>query len=368
MSPSHIIVGLSGGVDSAVAALLLKKQGHHLTGVFMKNWEEEDEGKDCPSSLDIADAKAVCDRLDIPFHTVNFSEDYWNRVFKHFLSECKKGRTPNPDILCNTEIKFGAFLDYAQKIGCEMIATGHYVRRTGLLRPLSRPRNDGLAIQLLVGSDLKQDQSYFLYALNQTQLAHSIFPIGELSKSKVRALAKAAGFQNYNRKGSTGICFIGERRFKPFLSRYLVGTSGPIETPDGKMLGEHEGLMFYTVGQRTGLKIGGQKGGVEAPWYVAEKDLSRNALVVVQGSQHPFLFKSGLTVNAIHWISGEEPHFPFRCSAKIRYRQSATECTVLKKNESLFRIEFETPQRAVTPGQSVVFYQKEVCLGGGIIE
>lgn len=359
MSFSSIILALSGGVDSAVAALLLKQQGFHVSGIFMKNWEEEDEGKDCPSSVDIADAKAVCDRLDIPFHTVNFSQDYWNRVFEHFLSEARRGRTPNPDILCNREIKFGAFLDYAHRIGADYIATGHYVRRTEGTMPC----------QLLIGSDLKQDQSYFLYALNQSQLSHSVFPIGELCKDKVRTLAKAAGFSNYNRKGSTGICFIGERRFKPFLSRFLVGEHGAIETPEGKILGRHEGLMFYTIGQRTGLKIGGQKGGVEAPWYIVQKDLPRNVLVVVQGNTHPLLFKSCLYTQDIHWIKGEAPHFPLRSSAKIRYRQSASDCWVLKNDVGGgYSVKFDSPQRAVTPGQSVVFYQKEVCLGGGIIE
>ncbi|HEX2548814.1 MAG TPA: tRNA 2-thiouridine(34) synthase MnmA, partial [Gammaproteobacteria bacterium] len=285
-TPKHIIVGMSGGVDSSVTALLLKNAGHHVEGVFMKNWEEESDYP-CPASADMKDAKAVCDKLNIEFHTVNFAPEYWAHVFSHFLDEYKKGRTPNPDILCNKEIKFKAFLNYARQRGADFIATGHYARINA-------------QHQLLKGVDQNKDQSYFLYALNQTQLSQSIFPLGELEKNKVRQIAKDANFINHSKKDSTGICFIGERKFKNFLNDFLPAKPGPIETDAGKVMGLHDGLMFYTLGQRQGLKIGGQKDADETPWYVVHKNVKDNILIVAQGNNHPLLFRHELYVKNIH--------------------------------------------------------------------
>lgn len=352
-----IIVGMSGGVDSSVAAFLLKEAGHEVEGIFMKNWEGDDTDTYCPATQDMADAQAVCDLLKIDLHLVNFADKYWERVFTYFLTEYRAGRTPNPDILCNKEIKFKAFLDYAKQRGADYIATGHYVRR----------QDDGDQVKLLKGSDPGKDQSYFLYALDQHQLSQSLFPVGDLPKQEVRAIAEKIGLQNHSKKDSTGICFIGERKFKTFLNEYLPAKPGKIETLEGEIIGQHDGLMFYTMGQRQGLHIGGKAGKSEAPWYVAAKDLQRNVLIVVQGDQHPALFQSSLTVKNIHWINQPPSSFPLNVAAKTRYRQPDQICTIHQLS-SHYSVLFEQPQRAITPGQSIVFYQDSICLGGGIIE
>lgn len=355
-SPQHIMVGMSGGVDSSVTALLLKNAGHHVSGVFMKNWEAEDTDTFCNASLDMADAQAVCDQLKIELHRVNFAEEYWEHVFSHFLSEYKQGRTPNPDILCNKEIKFKALLHYARQQGADYIATGHYARIL----------HDQDHSFLLKGKDLAKDQSYFLYALNQTQLQQSLFPLGDLTKTHIRALAKAAQFKNHDKKDSTGICFIGERKFKTFLNDFLPAKPGSIETLDGIQVGEHDGLMFYTLGQRQGLKIGGMKKSANSPWYVVEKNMDRNVLIVAQGQHHTALFKKTLYLDDIHWINAC-PTLPLTVSAKTRYRQEDQLCTIQPFNAE-FRVDFAIPQRALTEGQSIVFYQHDHCLGGGIIK
>jgi tRNA-specific 2-thiouridylase len=354
-TPQKIIVGLSGGVDSAVSAYLLKEQGHMIEAVFMKNWEGDDSAEFCPAAQDMADAQAVCDKLGIPLHTVNFANEYWERVFAYFLVEYRAGRTPNPDILCNKEIKFRAFLDYAKQRGADFIATGHYVRT-------KQEDND---CYLLKGSDPLKDQSYFLHALTAAQLAQSIFPVGNLPKTEVRALAQKIGLGNATKKDSTGICFIGERKFKTFLNEYLPAQPGNIEALDGEMIGKHDGLMFYTIGQRQGLQIGGQKNKAELPWFVAKKDLTRNVLIVVQG-EHSGLLQDSLIIKSPHWINGES-NFPLHISAKIRYRQSDQVCTVSKIDNDHCRVDFDTPQRAVAPGQFAVFYDDDICLGGGAI-
>jgi tRNA-specific 2-thiouridylase len=356
ISPKTIIVGMSGGVDSSVAALLLKQQGHDVRGVFMKNWEQDDTDTFCPASQDMADAQAVCDQLEIELHRVNFAAEYWENVFAHFLAEYRAGRTPNPDILCNREIKFKAFLDYAKTKGADYIATGHYARCT---------IEAGEAV-FLKGLDAQKDQSYFLYTLGQEQLMASLFPVGELPKSRVRELATAAGFINHAKKDSTGICFIGERNFKNFLNEYLPAQPGDIETPEGKKIGRHDGLMFHTLGQRQGLKIGGQKDLPESPWYVVQKDLARNVLVAAQGHDHPLLFAQTLIAEQVHWINGD-PSFPQKIAAKTRYRQPDQACIINAIDNGRYLVSFEQPQRAVTPGQSVVFYRDDCCLGGGII-
>ncbi|SRR5579883_29288 len=349
----HIIVGMSGGVDSSVAALLLKKAGHHVEGVFMKNWEEDDTDNFCPAARDMADARAVCDDLQIPFHSINFASEYWQHVFSHFLTEYRAGRTPNPDILCNREIKFKAFLQYAKQRGADCIATGHYARKSA----------DN---ELLKGLDSNKDQSYFLHALTKEQIAQSLFPVGELKKETVRKIAAEAGFKNHAKKDSTGICFIGERKFKTFLNDYLPAKPGEIQTPEGKVLGQHDGLMFHTIGQRQGLKIGGVKNSAESPWYVVAKNIEKNALIVAQGDEHPLLYAKALIAKDLHWIKAM-PEFPLRAFAKTRYRQKDQACTIHPLPENQYKIIFDQPQRAVTPGQSVVIYLDEVCLGGGII-
>jgi tRNA-specific 2-thiouridylase len=354
-SAKKIIVGLSGGVDSAVSAYLLLEQGYNIEAVFMKNWEGDDTAEFCPAEQDMADAQAVCDKLGIQLRMVNFANEYWERVFAYFLTEYRAGRTPNPDILCNKEIKFRAFLDYAKLQGADYIATGHYVRT----------RQDGDNCYLLKGSDPAKDQSYFLHALTSDQLAQSIFPVGDLLKSDVRAIANKIGLGNANKKDSTGICFIGERKFKTFLNEYLPAQPGNIETLDGEVIGKHDGLMFYTIGQRQGLQIGGKKDKPELPWFVAQKDLARNVLVVVQG-EHPALLRNSLTIISPHWINNA-PELPLQCTAKIRYRQVDQACVVTKIDETHYRVDFTEPQRAVTPGQFAVFYDGEVCLGGGVI-
>ncbi|MBA3660726.1 MAG: tRNA 2-thiouridine(34) synthase MnmA [Gammaproteobacteria bacterium] len=357
MTPSFVIVGLSGGVDSSVAAYLLKKAGHHVEAVFMKNWEEDDTEDFCPAAADYKDAQAVSDLLGIELHCVNFAAEYWQSVFDDFLREHQAFRTPNPDVLCNKEIKFKAFLDYAKNRGADYIATGHYARLEKV----------GDVTRLLKGLDADKDQSYFLHAVQHTQLRQSLFPLGHLQKSEVRAMAKSLGLVTATKKDSTGICFIGERKFKSFLQDFMQEQPGSIETLEGEVIGQHQGLMFYTVGQRQGLNIGGMKGKIEAAWYVAHKDIKRNVLQVVQGEAHPALFKASLTVQSIHWINHPpEPTLPL--SAKIRYRQTDQPCQIEPLPSGHFKVNFHQKQRAVTPGQSVVFYQDDICLGGGIIE
>src|SRR3989344_2642740 len=348
-----IIVGLSGGVDSAVAALLLKQQGHAVTGLFMKNWEEDDTNTECSAEEDLKVVRAVCAQLNIPLRTVNFSAEYWDRVFSYFLEEHRRGRTPNPDVLCNKEIKFKAFLDHALGLGAEAIATGHYARIE---------QRDG-RYALLKARDAQKDQTYFLYPLGQAELARTLFPVGHLTKPEVRALAQAAGLPNHDRKDSTGICFIGERDFKGFLARYLPAQQGDIRTLTGEHLGRHDGLMYYTLGQRHGLGIGG----AGDAWYVARKDLASNTLYVVQGENHPALFSHGLEADDLHWIAGASPALPLSCAAKTRYRQPDQPCVLTHSQEGL-DVRFESPQRALTPGQSVVLYAGEECLGGGVIQ
>ncbi|PIQ43439.1 MAG: tRNA 2-thiouridine(34) synthase MnmA [Gammaproteobacteria bacterium CG11_big_fil_rev_8_21_14_0_20_46_22] len=357
VSQTRVIVGMSGGVDSSVTALLLKQQGYQVEGLFMKNWEEEPgQENNCHAEQDLLDAQAVAMKLGIRLHTVNFAQAYWDRVFTYFLEEYEAGRTPNPDILCNKEIKFKAFLDYALELGADYIATGHYVQRS---------ENNGV-FWLEKGLDGNKDQSYFLYRITQRALKHSLFPVGSLEKPAVRALAKEHGFRNHAKKDSTGICFIGERRFRDFLQRYLPAQPGEIQTEHGDVIGEHQGLMYYTMGQRQGLGIGGTKHGDESPWYVAKKDLEHNLLIVVQGHDHPLLHQKSLRANQVHWIS-ETPSFPLQCTAKTRYRQADQVCTVYAENPEELRVEFEQSQRAITPGQSVVFYAHDRCLGGAVI-
>ncbi len=357
MQKSHIVVGMSGGVDSSVTALLLQRQGHDVQGIFMQNWQEDRDDPYCNADQDLQDASEVCRRLHIPFHHVQFAKEYWDRVFQRFLDEYAAGRTPNPDILCNKEIKFKAFLEYALSCGASYIATGHY----------ARIHEQNGQYQLLKGADASKDQSYFLYTLQQSQLARSLFPLGELQKSEVRAIAETAGLQNHAKKDSTGICFIGERKFRDFLAEYLLARPGHIENEAGKVLGKHQGLMFYTLGQRQGLGIGGQQDSDPAPWYVLDKDLGRNVLIVGQSHDHPKLLKQYLQCQELSWVSGNPPPLPLRCAAKTRYRQTEAACEVTRIENDRYAVEFLEPQWAITPGQSVVFYQEDVCLGGGII-
>jgi tRNA-specific 2-thiouridylase len=354
----NIIVGLSGGVDSSVTTLLLKEQGYQVEALFMKNWEEDDDAEYCAAAVDLKDAESVAESLGVALHKVNFSAEYWDRVFEHFLAEYKAGRTPNPDILCNKEIKFKAFLEYAQKLGADHIATGHYGRRDFV----------GGYYRLLKGRDPEKDQSYFLYTLGQAQLKHALFPVGELNKSEVRELAEEHQLVTHNKKDSTGICFIGERKFKDFLSRYLPAQPGEIQTPEGAKIGQHSGLMYYTLGQRQGLGIGGVAGYPDEPWFVVAKDLKRNVLIAAQGHDHPLLFCTTLEASQLHWVSGEPPVAPYPCRAKVRYRQQDQACTITRLEGDSCVVTFNEPQRAVTAGQSVVFYDGDVCLGGGIID
>ncbi|MGM8228144.1 tRNA 2-thiouridine(34) synthase MnmA [Cellvibrio sp. ARAG 10.3] len=353
-----VIVGMSGGVDSSVSALLLQQQGYRVEGLFMKNWDEDDGTEYCTAKADLADAQRVCDKLGIPLHTANFAAEYWDNVFEHFLAEYKAGRTPNPDILCNREIKFKVFLEYAQMLGGELIATGHYTRRSD---------RDGRTY-LLKGLDPNKDQSYFLHAVGEAEFSRSLFPVGELEKPEVRRLAEQHGLVTHDKKDSTGICFIGERRFKDFLQQYLPAQPGAIETPDGVVIGEHSGLMYHTIGQRQGLGIGGVRGASEAPWFVVGKDLQRNVLLVAQGTDHPLLFNNRLTAQQAHWINGEPPSHQFRCTAKVRYRQADQDCIVTVEQDGKLTVVFDEAQRAITPGQSAVFYMGDVCLGGAVIE
>ncbi|MEQ3693091.1 MAG: tRNA 2-thiouridine(34) synthase MnmA [Thalassolituus sp.] len=357
-----VIVGMSGGVDSSVSAYLLMQQGYQVEGLFMKNWDEDDGTEYCTAKEDLNDAQQVCDHLGIKLHQANFAAEYWDNVFEHFLEEYKAGRTPNPDILCNREIKFKAFLEYAKILGADLIATGHYVRR-------GKQNNETV---LLKGLDGNKDQSYFLHAVGGNEIAQTLFPVGELEKPEVRRIAEENGLVTAGKKDSTGICFIGERRFKDFLQQYLPAQPGRIETPEGEDIGEHNGLMYHTLGQRQGLGIGGLKNHPDAPWFVAGKDLERNVLTAVQGKNNPLLFNDWLTASSIFWVN-DAPTTPLTCKAKVRYRQDDQECTLLSQtNENGdiegYRVEFAKPQRAVTPGQSVVFYLDDICLGGGVIE
>lgn len=356
MHKTKIIVGMSGGVDSSVSAALLQQQGYEVAGLFMKNWEEDDTTTYCSAAQDMADAQAVCDILGIPLFKVNFAAEYWDEVFALFLQEYAAGRTPNPDVLCNKFIKFAAFLQHAQELGAEKIAMGHYARCI--------PTAD--SYQLLKGLDPQKDQSYFLHQLNQFQLQHSVFPLGEFNKTQIRQWASELGLPNSAKKDSTGICFIGERKFKNFLQTYLPAQPGHIVSLTGEILGQHQGLMYYTIGQRQGLGIGGVANKAEEPWYVLKKDLRHNELIVVQG-EHPALYQHRLIAKQVHWIKGSPPTFPLQCHAKIRYRQADQICTVQIIDAEHLQLEFVEPQRAITPGQSVVFYQEDICLGGGII-
>lgn len=369
MSKQRIVVGLSGGVDSAVTAYLLKQQGHEVIGIFMKNWEDDDnseeDSKYCSSNIDFVDAAAVADVLGIEIEHVNFAADYRDRVFSEFLREYQAGRTPNPDILCNAEIKFKAFLDHAMRLGAEKIATGHYAR-------VRQNPHTGL-YELLKGLDPAKDQSYFLHRLNQAQLSKTLFPVGELHKTEVRRIADEIGLPNAKKKDSTGICFIGERPFREFLNRYISKEPGPIKDAKGRTIGQHVGLSFYTLGQRQGLGIGGLKakgaqkgGGDHAPWFVARKDMQTNTLWVVQGHTHPWLLSSTLTAQDASWVAGEAPAAS-RLAAKTRYRQSDAACQLSQASNDGFTLGFDEPQWAVTPGQSAVVYDGEVCLGGGVI-
>ena len=363
MKTQRVVVGLSGGVDSAVTAHLLKSQGHEVVGIFMKNWEDDDDSEYCSSNVDFIDAAAVADVLGIEIEHVNFAADYKDRVFAEFLREYEAGRTPNPDVLCNAEIKFKAFLDHAIRLGAEKIATGHYAR--------VREANDGF--ELLKGLDPLKDQSYFLHRLTQAQLAKTLFPVGELPKTEVRRIAEEIGLPNARKKDSTGICFIGERPFREFLNRYLANTPGPIQDDRGRTIGEHVGLSFYTLGQRKGIGIGGLKergaprgAGEHAPWFVARKDMPTNTLYAVQGHDHPWLLSRQLSADDTSWIAGRAPPAG-ALAAKTRYRQQDAACAFAGGPAGAFDLRFEQAQWAVTPGQSAVLYDGEVCLGGGVI-
>ncbi len=364
MALSRVVVGLSGGVDSAVTAYLLKRQGHEVVGIFMKNWEDDDDSAFCSSNIDFVDAAAVADVIGIEIEHVNFAAEYKDRVFAEFVSEYQAGRTPNPDILCNAEIKFKSFLDHAMRLGAQHIATGHYAR----VRQLNGQ------FQLLKGLDHTKDQSYFLHRLNQAQLGKTMFPVGELRKTQVRDIAESIALPNAKKKDSTGICFIGERPFREFLNRYIAQTPGPIKNEQGHTIGQHVGMSFYTLGQRQGLGIGGVKikgekrgGGDHAPWFVAKKDMATNTLSVVQGHDHPWLQSHTLHAQQASWVSGTAPAPSDTFAAKTRYRQADSPCSIDSANATDFSLRFPGGQWAVTPGQSAVLYDGDVCLGGGII-
>jgi len=364
LNKQRIVVGLSGGVDSAVTALLLKQQGHEVVGIFMKNWEDDDNDEYCSSNQDFIDAAAVADVIGIEIEHVNFAADYKDRVFAEFLREYQAGRTPNPDILCNAEIKFKAFLDHALRLGADKIATGHYAR--------VRHNTDSGLYELLKGVDASKDQSYFLHRLTQAQLSQTLFPVGEIEKTEVRRIADQAGLPNARKKDSTGICFIGERPFREFLNRYIAKAPGPIKTDAGRKIGQHQGLSFYTLGQRQGLGIGGIKekgaqrgGGKHTPWFVARKDMASNTLLVVQGHDHPWLLSAQLQADDLSWTAGKPPVVG-QFQAKTRYRQQDAACTLTWTHDNM-QLDFPEAQWAVTPGQSAVLYDGEVCLGGGVI-
>ena len=358
MTKPRVVVGLSGGVDSSVAAHLLKQQGYEVVGLFMKNWEDDDDDEYCSSRQDWLDAASVADLLGIDVEAVNFAAEYRERVFAAFLAEYSAGRTPNPDVLCNAEIKFKAFLDHALRLGAAHIATGHY----------ARVRESDGRFELLRGADAGKDQSYFLHRLNQAQLARTLFPVGHLHKSEVRRIAREIGLPNAAKRDSTGICFIGERPFREFLNRYLPMKPGPIRTPDGKAVGEHVGLSFYTLGQRKGIGVGGTREGSGEPWFVARKDMAGNTLWIVQGHDHPWLLANELVAADASWVGGEPPAAGARLTAKTRYRQADAPCTVAAIDGGSFTLCFDAPQWAATPGQSAVLYEGEVCLGGGVID
>jgi tRNA-specific 2-thiouridylase len=351
-----VIVGMSGGVDSSVAAFRLLQQGYRVEGLFMSNWDDDEDGY-CTAAQDYQDARQVCTQLGIALHKVSFATEYRDRVFAHFLSEYRAGRTPNPDVLCNREIKFGVCFDYAQRLGADLIATGHYAR------VMHQP-----APRLLRGLDTGKDQSYFLHAISSAALARTLFPVGELHKDEVRRIAKQLALPTHDKKDSTGICFIGERPFAEFLSKYLPAKPGEIRSIDGALLGEHRGLMYYTLGQRQGLGIGGLANRAEDAWYVADKNLRSNQLIVVQGHDHPVLLQDALHAVELSWLAGAPPATRFDCTAKTRYRQQDQACTVIIGSNNTAQVEFPSPQRAITPGQYVVFYEGDICLGGGVID
>mgnify|MGYP001197845647 CR=1 FL=1 len=351
-----IIIGMSGGVDSAVAASILIQEGYNVEGLFMKNWDEDDK-EFCTSAQDYKDALQVCDTLDIPLRSIDLTKEYWNKVFKIFLKECEIGRTPNPDIICNREIKFRVFLDYAINLGANRIATGHY----------AKIKKQNGVYNLLRGEDKSKDQSYFLYRLDQSQISKSLFPLEKINKKLVRQIAADLGFLNHDKKDSTGICFIGERNFKSFLKKFIKPKPGNIITNEGKIIGKHEGLSFYTLGQRQGLGIGGGYGKKEAPWYVSDKIIPSNELVIVQGHDHPDLYHNQLTAKNINWITGNPPSNNNNLTAKIRYRGKDANCKLILDNNDIL-VNFDTPMFAIAPGQSVVFYENEYCIGGGVIE
>ncbi|EMI10532.1 MAG: tRNA-specific 2-thiouridylase MnmA [Anoxybacillus sp.] len=351
---ARVVVGMSGGVDSSVAALLLKQQGYDVIGIFMKNWDDTDENGVCTATEDYEDVVRVCNQIGIPYYAVNFEKQYWEKVFTYFLEEYKAGRTPNPDVMCNKEIKFKAFLEHAMALGADYLATGHYARVA---------YRDG-EYQLLRGLDANKDQTYFLNQLGQAQLSKVLFPIGELQKSQVREIAKEAGLATAGKKDSTGICFIGERNFKQFLSNYLPAQPGKMQTLDGEVKGTHDGLMYYTIGQRHGLGIGGSG----EPWFVVGKNLKENVLYVAQGFDNELLYSDAIIATNVNWVSDRKPHEPISCTAKFRYRQPDVPVTVEMIDETTARVSFSQRVRAVTPGQAVVFYHGEQCLGGGTID
>jgi tRNA-specific 2-thiouridylase len=357
MSVAQIIVGMSGGVDSSVAALMLQRSGASIAGLFMQNWEEDERNGPCRADEDRKDAVAVCGKLGIPLYLRNFAAEYWDQVFEHFLAEYRRGRTPNPDVLCNREIKFSTFLDHAHALGAQCIATGHYARVDCV---------DG-RWRLLRARDEGKDQTYFLHALGQHALASTLFPLGDMHKSDVRELAHAASLATHDKKDSTGICFIGERDFRTFLSGYIPSRAGEMRTPDGVTVGEHDGVFYYTLGQRSGLGIGGRRGAESEPWYVIGKDVNTNVLYVAQGNANRWLHSRRLSASALTWIAGDAPAATFECTAMTRYRQPPQACRVDIDGDAC-TVTFAHEQRAVTPGQSVVFYDGEICLGGGVIE
>ena len=357
----RVVLGMSGGVDSSVAAILLKEQGYEVIGVFMKNWEEKDDNGNCMAEEDYKDVVTVAEQLDIPYYSVNFVKEYWDKVFTYFLDEYKKGRTPNPDVMCNKEIKFKAFLDYAMKLGADYVATGHYAR-------IIHEEKDGkIKSVMLRGIDDNKDQTYFLCQLSQKQLEKVLFPIGEYTKPQIREIAEKYNLATAKKKDSTGICFIGERDFNEFLSKYLPAKGGNIVNTEGKILGKHNGLMYYTIGQRKGIGIGNSKEGTGEPWFVVDKNLETNELIVTQGDRS-VLYSKGLIATDFNFINMEDMEFPLECTVKFRYRQSDSKAVIKKLPDEKYEVLFDEPQKAVTPGQIVVAYKDEVCLGGGVID
>ena len=361
MKNKKVVLGMSGGVDSSVAAILLKEQGYDVIGVFMKNWEEKDDNGVCLSEEDYKDVIAVAEQLEIPYYSVNFVKEYWDKVFSYFLNEYKRGRTPNPDVMCNKEIKFRAFLDYAMKIGADYVATGHYARI------IHEEKDGNIKSVMLRGVDDNKDQTYFLCQLNQEQLEKVLFPLGNYTKPQIREIAEKYNLKTAKKKDSTGICFIGERNFNEFLSKYLPAKKGNIVNTEGKILGRHNGLMYYTIGQRKGIGIGNTKEGTGEPWFVVDKDLEKNELVVTQGD-NSVLYSTGLIATDFNFINKDEITFPLNCTVKYRYRQDDSKAVINKLNENEYEVIFDKPQKAVTLGQIVVAYNGEKCLGGGVID